>query len=154
VDSISATLNGSSVSVSKSGIGTSKAKGTGTLKISKPGTYTFTAKGKDNKADISATKSVTFTVRTAQPPTVTITSPTTTSYTIFDCTPRSISFGFKATSESSMITKLSAKLDGQSLNVTTSGIGSANATGSGTMSVKSGGKHVLTVSATDKTGTT
>lgn len=154
IDGISAMLNGSSVSLSKSGVGTSNAKGSGTLKISKPGTYTFTAKSYDNTCNVSVTKSVTFTVKSAEPPTVTITSPTETNISIFNCQPRSVGFSFKVTSQAGGISKLTAKLDGSSLNVTATGLGSSNATGSGTMSVKTTGKHVLTVTATDKAGTT
>ncbi len=154
IDGISAMLNGSSISLSKSGVGTSNAKGTGTLKISKAGTYTFTAKSYDNSCNVSATKSVTFTVKASEPPTVTITSPSETNISIFNCQPRSVGFSFKVSSKSGGISKLTAKLDGSSLNVTASGLGSSNATGSGTMSVKTTGKHVLTVTATDKGGTT
>ena len=154
IDGISAMLNGSSISLGKSGVGTSNAKGSGTLKIAKPGTYTFTAKSYDNACNVSVTKSVTFTVKSSEPPAVTITSPSETNISIFNCQPRSVAFSFKARSQSGGISKLTAKLDGNSLNVTASGLGSANATGSGTMSVKTSGKHVLTVSATDKSGTT
>lgn len=154
IDSLSALLNGCSVSLNKTGIGTSTAKGTGTLKITKPGTYTFTAKSYDYSCNVGATKTVTFTVRAAPPPTVTITSPTDTNISIFNCEPRSVGFSFKATSESGGVSKLSAKLDGCYLNVSASGLGGSTATGSGTMSVRSSGKHVLTVSATDKSGTT
>lgn len=153
VDALSATLNGAAVSFSKSGLGTATAKGYGKLKITRVGTYTLTAKGIDTKAGISATSSITFTVRAAKPPTVMVTSPTDTSFAIFNCTPRSIGFAFKGTSESGGITKLSAKLDGQYLNVSAAGLGGLTATGAGTMTVRSAGKHVLSVSATDNHGT-
>jgi hypothetical protein len=153
IDTISASLNGSSVSISKSGIGSSTAKGSGTLKISRTGTYTLTARGTDTTSGVSATTSITFTVRHASPPTVTITQPTQTNYTIYsNCSPASVAFAFKATSESGGVKKLSATLDGRTLNVTASGLGRATATGSGTMALKSAGKHVLKVTASDENG--
>lgn len=153
IDSLSAMLNGCSVSISKSGLGTATAKGSGTLKISKPGTYTLTAKAYDERARISATTSITIIVKKAAPPTVTIVQPTATTYSASEGTTLSIPFVFKAASTSGGISKLAAKLDGKSVNVSSSGIGSANATGSGTLGVKTAGKHVLTVEATDKSGT-
>ncbi len=153
IDSLSAMLNGCAISISKTGIGTATAKGSGTLKIGKPGTYTLTVKGYDSTARISATSSITIIVKKAAPPTVTIAQPTATTYSATDGSTLSIPFVFKAASTSGGITKLSAKLDGKSVNVTASGLGSATATGSGTLGVKSAGKHVLTVEATDKGGT-
>ena len=156
IDSLSATLNGSAVSISsKSGIGTATANGSGTLTVSQSGTYTLSATATDATTGISATTSTTFTVKKAGPPTVAITSPTQTNFSTYcvSCGGLSIPFAFTATSQCGGVSKLTASLDGQCVNVTSAGLGSLNATGSGTLSVKTSGSHKLSVSATDGNGT-
>ncbi len=153
IDTLTAAVNGRSASVSKKGLGSAHAKGSGQLTVTKPGTYTFTAKAQDLSSGVSASKTVTFTVRAAKPPSVTITSPTETNITLFGENPATLGFAFKATSESGKISKLTARLDGQSLNIKSSGLGSSLATGSGTLSVACKGKHVLSVTAIDASGT-
>jgi len=153
IDALSASLNGSSVSVSSSGLGTSTAVGTGTLSVSKVGKYTLTVKGIDKTTSASATASITFTVQAPQQPTVKITAPTVSSYTTYSgCGAISIPYKFVATSPSGTFTKLTATLDGQTLNVTASGLGTLNATGSGTMSVSGAGCHVIAVRALTANG--
>ncbi len=153
IDALSAMLNGCSVYVTSTGLGTATAQGSGTLTVSQVGTYTLTAKGIDNTAGISATSSVTFTVKKAGPPTVQITQPTATTYSTSSCSALSIPFLFKATSDCGGVTSLSATLDGACVPVTSSGLGTLAATGSGTVSVSCAGTHKLTVTAKDGNGT-
>lgn len=157
IDVLSATLNGCAVTVTPSGLGTSSATGTGTIKVSSAGTYTLTFKATDKSptpSGVTATASVTFTVKKPGPPTVSIASPTQTSFTAYclTCGGMSIPFSFNATSQCGGVSKLSATLDGKCVSVTVSGLGTANATGSGTMAVKSAGTHKLTVMASDANG--
>ncbi len=166
IDILSATLNGCAVSVTTSGIGTSSATGTGTVKVTSAGTYTLTFKATDTSPSnagscggstgVSATASVTFTVKKAGPPTVAITSPTQSSFTAYclSCGGLSVPFAATATSQCGGISKITATLDGTCLNVTSAGIGSLTATASGTMAVKCTGTHKLTVTASDPNGTT
>jgi hypothetical protein len=163
LDVLSATLNGCAVTVTSTGIGTSSATGTGTIKVSAAGTYTLTVKATDNSpsgscgsSGVSSTASVTFTVKKPGPPSVSIASPTQTSYTAYclSCGGLSIPFSANASSQCGGVTNITATLDGSCLNVTSSGLGTLTATGSGTMSVKSSGTHKLTVTATDANGST
>ncbi len=66
ISTVTATLNGSPVTFTSSGLGTASAGGVGTLSISTPGTYTLVATG--TSAGVTASASTTFTVIQTQPP--------------------------------------------------------------------------------------
>lgn len=165
IDVLSATLNGCAITVNASGIGTSSATGTGTITVYSAGTYTLTFKATDKSvttssycggsSGLSTTASVTFCVKKPGPPSVSITSPTQTSYTAYclSCGGLSIPWSATASSQCGGVSKITATLDGSCLNVTASGLGTANATASGTMAVKCSGTHKLTVTAYDGNGT-
>ncbi|MBI5769338.1 MAG: hypothetical protein HZA93_16210 [Verrucomicrobia bacterium] len=161
VDSVVAWLDtGATFSPSTTGLGTISATSTGTLAAVGAGVHTLQARvSTGGNAAITATTSVTFEVKssTTLPPTVVINTPPAGSvFTRVSGGPAlSIPLTFTGSSltPGGTITTLTAKLDGANLALTTTGIGTAVANGSATMSVSTAGAHTITVSAVDAYGT-
>lgn len=160
IDTVSATLNGSSITVSNvSGLGTASVTGRGTFTVTRTGSYVIGATARNRATGISASTSITINVVKPTPPTVVITAPTQTSYVLSGSggycggySTLSVPFTFVGTSSSGGITRLSATLDGNSVSISSSGIGSLKATGNGTMGLRTTGQHILSVTATDANG--
>ena len=66
ISSLNASLNGTAVTVTSTGLGTTSAAGTGTLQVNAAGTYTFTAGAVGG--GVTGSSKVTFTVNVTQPP--------------------------------------------------------------------------------------
>lgn len=154
ITSISATLNGTPITLGTTvGLGTLSVTSTGNLPITATGTYVLavTATDPNGTATTNRTFTVTAPAQTTGGPTVTITKPIDgATYTRVSggdsiCIP----FSFTADAASgSKISALSAKLNGASIDVNTSGIGRSTATGTGSITVRSAGTYTLVASAT------
>jgi hypothetical protein len=150
LSALSATLNGSPVTVTASGLGTLNATGTGTLSVNAAGTYTFAATATTPNGTTSVTS--TFTV-TAQTPAASVTISKPTSGAVFQIKPccgdvLSIPFAFTAKAAGSgTISTLSATLNGATVSVKGSGLGTATATGTGTLRVSAAGTYTLAATA-------
>jgi len=155
VDSVSATLNGTAVSVSTAGLGTASATSAGTFLNVVPGSYTFTANG--SSAGIPVTQTVRFTVQaTNPPPTVVINTPApnATFTRLSTDSALSIPMSFTGTSNATggVITGVTATLDGSPLAFTPT-LGTKVVVNNATMTVLAAGTHTIKVTATDFVGT-
>ena len=152
ITNISATLNGAPITLETTvGIGTLSVTATGSLPITATGTYVLAVTATDPNGTATTSRSflVTAPVQT-NGPTVTITKPIDgATYTRVSggdsiCIP----FSFTANASSgSKISALSAKLNGVSVDVNTSGIGRSTAAGTGSLTVRSAGTYTLVASA-------
>ena len=154
VDSVSASLGTTVLTPTTTGMGTVTATSSGTLNLG-PGTYTLTANG--GSAGRSATASVVFVVKaTLLPPSVAINSPPAGySLAIVPGSTATIPLTFTGTSNNptTVITQLTATLDGSPLAVSSSTLGQQVALGTSTMSVTASGAHHIVVTAKDAAGT-
>jgi len=152
ITAVGATLNGSPLTnLTVSGLGTLQATGSATLNITTPGAYTLVYSG-STAAGSAAPKTVNFTVTGAQPlPTVTITQPAPG--LIVNRTTGSpasqVPFTFQATTTFGTIQSVTVTLNGTPVSATVGGLGTANATGSGTLSVTTSGSYTLAVTASN-----
>ena len=155
VDTVSATLNGNSVTLSTIGLGTALATSSGTFASLPAGSYTFTANG--SSAGLPVTQTVHFTIKAAQPPpTVVINTPApNATFQRYATGPAlSIPMTFTGTSNATngVITAVTATLDGVPL-VFTPVLGTKTVVNTATMSVTTAGTHTIKVTATDYVGT-
>lgn len=155
VTELTATLNGTPVSFTASGLGALVATGSGNFAITSAGTYTFVVTATDQNGSSTATRTFTVVSSTQAPPTVTITDPANGSvFTRNTCgsTTLSIPYSFTAkASTGSTISSVSATLNGRTIALTPSGLNTATVTGSGTLSVSCAGSYTLVI--TVKSGT-
>ncbi len=153
--SAGATISGSPVTVTTTGLLTGNVTGSGTMSVSAPGIYTVQAYANNLNGTSSSSVEITVNV-TAPPPTIAISSPAANAtYTYTTGGPAlSVPLAFTATSAYGGINTVSATLNGTPVSFTPGGIGSLNATGSGSLQITAGGQYVLAVTATDQNGTT
>ncbi len=156
VSTMTATLDGVPISLSSlSGIGYSSATGKANLSVSTAGNHVLVVKDTDNYGQ-TATATATFNVVIQNPAiTVTVNSPSNGStyyLTSSGCTTTPISIPFNFTSAitaGATISKVSATLNGCSVTIgSTSGLGTASATGSGTLNVSQAGTYTLRATGT------
>jgi hypothetical protein len=153
VDFVSATLDTAALSPTTTGFGSSTATSLGTLTLG-PGTYTLTATG--GSVGKKATTSVSFTVKSSLlPPSVVINTPPE-GYTlaIVPGTTTSIPLTFTGTSNNAttVITQLTATVDGNPVTVTATNLNHTVATGTATLAVTAAGTHHIVVTAKDSVG--
>lgn len=151
IDALSATLNGTPVILTTTGLGTLTAGAGGNLQISSAGSYVLAVSAADRNGTTSATRSFTVSAATqTSAPTVTIAQPAdgATFTRISGSAPLCIPFSFTAQATAgAKIKSLSASFNGAALEVTTTGIGKKSATGTGTLTVSAAGTYALTASA-------
>ena len=152
ISSLTATLDGSPITLTTSGLGTALAVGTATLSPTTAGTHTVSVTVKNSGGAIaSATSSFTVAIVAPAAPTVVINTPANGSvytYTIGGPAVQ-IPLSFTGTALYGTVTALSATLDGKPVTISVSGIGTAQATGTATLSLTSACSHSLVVSVTD-----
>jgi hypothetical protein len=148
---LSATLNGTPVTVTALGLGSLLATGSGALTINGAGHYTLVVTGTTANGTTAATK--TFTITSDQPvspPTVTVVEPLEgASFSRVTGSPATlIPFAFSAAADTgSTLTSIAASLNGNSVAVSANGVGSSNATGTGTLSVSTPGSYTFVATA-------
>ncbi|MBA3849603.1 MAG: hypothetical protein C0502_06360 [Opitutus sp.] len=149
ITSLTATLNGSPVSFSPSGIGSLTASGSGNFSLTTGGSYELVVTATDANGTSTASRS--FTVVAAAPaPTVTISQPLNgATYTrVAGSGPTAIPFSFAGTAGNGYtITSLTGALNGNAITASIAGVGSASATGTGSLSISSPGTYTLTATA-------
>lgn len=147
---LTATLNGAPVTFTATGMNTLNAGGSGNFAITEPGTYTLNVTGTDQNG--TAVASTTFSVLAATPaPTVTINQPAngTVITRVAGSPATSVPFTFTALANTGFtISEVAATLNGSSLAVTPSGLGTANAGGSATLSISAPGTYTLVATGT------
>ncbi len=154
VTAVAASIDGSSVALTSTGLGTTAVTSTGSMIIMTPGQHTVAAvgiNGGGTGADVN-----TFTVIVqAAPPTVVINSPTpNSSYDYRIGTAATVvPFTFTATSSFGGIRTLAAKVDGANVVFTPSGLNTLTATGTINLPYTTGGTHTVSVTTTDDNGT-
>jgi hypothetical protein len=152
VTGLAATLNGTPVSITPSGLNTLSATGSGTFAINAAGTYTLAVTGSSSHGTTSATK--TFSVSASQttpPPTVTVSQPLNGAVftRVTGSAATIIPFAFTATAGTgTTISAISGVLNGNNVIVTASGIGSTTANGTGNFSITAPGTYSFVASAT------
>jgi len=151
ISTLSATLDGTPVSFTPTGLGTATASGSGSFTLSAPGTHTLVVTATDSNGGTAST-STTFTVAGAiPPPTVTISAPAdgTTLTRIAGSGPTTVPFSFTgSTTAGYTITQLSGTLSGSgAVGATITGLNTASATGTGTLTLTSPGTYTLTATA-------
>ncbi|HEX7630557.1 MAG TPA: hypothetical protein VF388_00375 [Lacunisphaera sp.] len=152
ITALSATLNGTPVSITPLGLNTLSATGSGSLAINAAGSYTLAVTGTTSSGTTSATK--TFSVsagQTVPPPTVSIAQPLNGAvFTRVAGSPATIiPFAFTATAGiGSTISAINGVLNGNNVIMTTTGIGSPTANGTGNFSITAPGTYTFVASAT------
>lgn len=155
ITSLSATLNGNPVTVTPLGLGLLLATGSGTLPINAAGTYTLAVTGTSAHGTSSTTK--TFSVAAAQttpPPTVAISQPLDGAVItrVAGSAATSVPFAFTATAGSgAKISSIKGVLNGNTVTVTSTGIGSATASGTGRFLISTPGTYTFVASAVQGT---
>jgi hypothetical protein len=155
IRSVDSDVNGTSVPVTATGLGGGNVSATGTILLSAPGIYSVQARATNSAGTSASAVSITVTI-SGPAPKVTIAQPTASgSYTyVIGGPPLSVPFSIAATSVYGGVNTLSATLNGNPVAVTTSGLRTLNATGTGTLSRSAGGQYVFAATATDALGTT
>jgi len=125
---------------------------TTSLNVTDGGLYTIRARASNVAGTAQDTADVLVTL-VGPPPTVTINTPTTTTYTLPSSGALTVNFSFTGVSNWRGITSLGAALDSQPLTITPSGIGNLTATATGTMTFTTPGTYTLVVTGTDRLGT-
>ncbi len=157
ISSIDATLDGQALTFTKTGIGSALATGSGSLSISRPGTYLILAKGANNQGDAQATKTITVIVNGPNP-TVTFAAPVAESdYTYFvGGSPLRVPVQFTAqTPSGTTIQNLTATLNAAPLpgiSIISGGLNTQVATGTIPMDLTASGRYTLQVTATNEYG--
>lgn len=155
ITSLTATLNGVPVALSPVGLDTLNASATGNLSIQTSGSALLTVTATDRNG--TATASRTFTVTSAVPaPTVTIAQPLNGAIItrVAGSPATSIPFAFTSTVGTGfVINSISATLNNGPVAVTSTGIGTRTAGGTGTLSVSAPGAYTLVATGTSGTAT-
>ncbi len=154
ITAVAASIDGSSVTLTSSGLGTTSVTSTGTLVINTPGQHTVAAVGINAGGTASDVNTFTVLVQAA-PPTVVIHSPTVNSsydYRIGSAA-TVVPFTFTATSSFGGIRTLTAKVDNANYVFTPSGLDTLTATGTINLPYTTGGTHTVSVTTTDDNGT-
>lgn len=154
IETMDADLNNTAESVTTLGLGTTSASASGTLSITSGGLYTLRARA-SNGAD-TAEDTVEFTVTVSStPPAITPTAPINNAvYTLTLGQTIQIPVGFSAASPYGPITNVTATVNGDPLDgLTSTGVGTLNVSGSGSIGVNAPGSYVFIYSATNAIGT-
>ncbi|MBI2512380.1 MAG: hypothetical protein HYV96_10390 [Opitutae bacterium] len=150
ITTLTATLNGSPVTFTATGMNTLNASGSGNFAITAAGNYTLVVTATDQNGSATATR--TFNVVAATPvPTVTISTPAngTTITRAAGSPATSVPFAFTATVNSGfVIDAVSATLNGAPLTIAPSGLGTANAGGTATLAIGAPGTYTLVATGT------
>lgn len=151
IQTLTATLNGTPVSFTPAGLNTLLATGTGSFAITNPGTYTLVVSATDQNGSATTTRTFTVAAQTLAPPTVTIAQPVTgTTYTR-SCGSNTVSVPFCFTAQAaagSVISAVSATLNGSPITFTTTGLNTATPNGTATLAVTAVGSYTIVVTAT------
>lgn len=152
---LTATINGSSVSFTSSGLGTLTATGSGTFNVTSGGNYELVVTASDSNG--TATARSNFTVLAAVPaPTITISQPAngSTFSRVAGSAPTLIPYSYTGTASTGFtISTLTGSLNGNALTpTTTTGLNSPSATSTGTLSITAPGTYVLSAT-TSSSGT-
>lgn len=162
ITSFTATLDGSALGFTASGIGTASAGGTAPLTFATTGTHTLivTATDANNNTSAAATATFTVTIAAPPPPAVSVSLPGGSTYTYTTGNPPlSINAVVSATAGSGNITALSAVLVNPDssqtpISLSTTGVGtSGTAAGNASLVLSAGGQYSIQVTATDGCGT-
>ncbi len=155
ITGVDADASGTTIPLTPTGVGTGNVSATGTILLSAPGLYSIQARATNGIGTSAAAVSVSVTIA-GPAPKVTITQPTASgSYTyVIGGPPLSVPFSFAATSAYGGVNTISATLNGNPLAVSSSGLGTLNATGTGTLQISAGGQYVFVATAADDLGTT
>ena len=151
-----ASLNGLPLTLNLSGVGTSLvATGSVSMQLSTPGNYVlqFTA---SNEYGAAIPVVVPFTVATNEPvPFVAINTPASGAvYTRTEGDPATpVSFTFSGGTDFGTVQSVAVAIDGEPVAATINGLGTANITGSGSVSYSAGGTHSLVVTLSNGFGT-
>ncbi len=142
------------VSLTAAGLLTVSASATGSVQLTTPGSYTISVVATNRNGTSSASAGFSVVVN-APPPTITASSPASSStftYTL-GTAGASVPVSFNATSIYGNITSLSATLDGSPIALSLSGVGSAlTASASASLTVATTGAHSLVLSAANNYG--
>ncbi|HLP25308.1 MAG TPA: hypothetical protein VK477_06505 [Acidobacteriota bacterium] len=150
ITTLTATLNGAPVTFTATGMNTLNAGGSGNFAITEAGTYILDVTGTDQNG--TAVASTTFSVLAATPaPTVTINEPIngTVLTRVAGSPATSVPFTFTALANAGFtISEVAATLNGSPLAIAPSGLGTANAGGSATLSISAPGTYTLVATGT------
>jgi len=148
VTALSATLNGSPLSLALTGVGSATtATGTTSLSISSAGTYSLVFSA-TNAYGAATPVTVNFTVTSVIPvPTVAILTPANgTVFTRVAGSPATVvNYTFAGGTTYNKVTSVNVTLDGAPVSPTVVGLNTASITGTGSASFSAGGSHTLTV---------
>lgn len=149
ISKLTATLNGTAVTIGTSGIGSATATGTGTLSFTAAGSYVLSVSAVDAVGTATAKTTICITVK-CPTPTVDFTTPSdcaTYTYTRGDAVP-TIPFSFTAkTSTGATISSVKATLGCNSVTVSATGLGTQTTIGTGTAVVSGAGSYTITATA-------
>jgi hypothetical protein len=150
ITELTATLNGAPVTFTPTGLNSLLASGAGNFAITTPGNYALVVTATNPYGSSTATRE--FNVAAATPvPTVTISQPANgTVFTrIANSAPTAVPFTFTAVANAGFtISAVTATLNGSPVTFTPSGLNTANAGGTGTLSISTPGTYVLVATGT------
>lgn len=152
--SVDADLNGASLTVASTGLGTTTVGGSGSLRITAPGLYTLRARASNSSSTVTDT--VDFQVNVdAPPPTVTVAQPSNgATYTyVTGGSPVQVPVSFTVDSLYGPVTDVSATLNGNAIStLTKGGLNTTKATGTATLSLSTPGTYTLVYRGTNGSG--
>lgn len=154
ITAIDADLSGVELAITSVDNGDGSFTSTGSVSITAPGIYSVNARASNSEGTAMDDASFTVVVD-APPPTAAISLPTLGSiYTLPNGGGTvSVPYAFSGLSYYGGITSLSATLNGTPVNFTPAGLGSLNATGTGSFTLGTSGTYELVVTAADTNGT-
>jgi len=154
ITAVTASVDGTSVAVTSTGLNTVSVSSSGNVVISTPGAHTVTATA-TNQGGIGSDLNTFTVVVQAAPPTVVINSPTVNSVYNYRIGTAAtvVPFTFTATSSFGGIQTLTAKVDSANVVFTPVGLGTNTATGSIDLPYTTAGTHTVSVTTTDNNGT-
>jgi len=156
ITAFGATLNGNTITLGTTGVGTAAtAQGSATLPITAPGSYSlvFTA---SNDYGNATPVTVPFTVTSVAPtPTVSILTPANgANFNRTQGDPATVvNYSFTGGTSFGAITAVTAKLNGQTITPSLTGLNTVKVTGSGSLKFSAGGAQTLTVTVSNGSAT-
>ena len=156
ITSVDAMLGGNVMTVSSTPLLAANVDGTASMSILAAGTYTVQARGTNSVGTSTATTTFNVVVESIATPTVVINTPADGAIVTYTPAqlPAQLPMQFQATATAQFpVTGVSASFNGQTLTVTTGGLGTANATGNAMLPINAPGTYSVTADATNLGGT-
>jgi len=154
ITQLTATLDGTPVTITSNGIGDLIAVGNGTLAFTSAGDHELVVTASNSYGTATTTETLTVVAQTILiPPTVVINTPANGStFSVVQGGNLSVPFTFTGSTTGDGITNLTATLDGTPVTFTSTGLTTQTAVGTTNLTFTTAGNHTLAVTATNDGG--